>query len=211
MLYRFEESRSLLPWTFKLIILCTIVLVLEFIVPERVWVPYFALIPALLPVRPWTLVTSIFLHGGFEHYFFNMLALFFFGIYLERLLGSRRFLEVFFVGGIIGNIGYLLTAYAGLPSANPLVPALGASGAIYAIMAALAVLRPRLLVYVYGFVPIPISLAMIIWALLDVAGLFAPTGIAHGAHLAGLLAGLYYGFKVRSEWKRLERAYLYWR
>lgn len=208
--YRSPQSVSRFPWTFKLIIICTIVLVLEFLIPERVWVPNLTLIPILISSKPWALITSIFLHAGIEHYFFNMLALFFFGIYLERLVGSRLFLEIFFVGGIVGNLGYIVTAYAGLPSAGLLVPALGASGAIYSVMAALAVLRPRLLVYIYGFVPIPISVAMILWALFDIAGLFAPTGIAHGAHLAGLASGLYYGYRMKSEWRRLEGLY-YWR
>lgn len=167
-----------------------------------------AFTPALAIVKPWTFVTSVFLHAGFYHFFFNMIALFFFGLYLERLVGPRTFLEVFIIGGVIGNLGYLATAIIGLPSAGMWIPAVGASGAVYSIMATLAILRPTLIVYMYGFLPLPISVAMVLWSLFDVIGLFVPSGVASGAHIAGLLAGIYFGSKIRSSWRRLE--YRYW-
>ena len=87
-------------------------------------------------------VTSIFLHANLSHLFFNMFALFFVGIYLERMVGRRTFFTIFLTSGIIGNLGYLVTA------SNPQVPAIGASGAVYGVMGALAVIAPFLLVYV---------------------------------------------------------------
>lgn len=122
--------------------------------------------------------------------FFNMIALFFFGTYLERMLGGKSFLSLFLAAGIIGNFGYMLLAD------NPFVPALGASGAVYGIMGVLAILRPLLLVFIYG-IPLPLVVAALFYALLDFTGLFVPSGIAHGAHLSGLFAGGVVGLYLR--------------
>jgi len=154
-----------------------------------------AFFPAFAFYEPWTFITSIFLHADFLHLFFNLFALFFFGIYLERVIGNRAFATLFIISGIVGNLGYLVTA------ADPYIPAIGASGAIYGVIGTLAVIAPTLLVYIYGFIPVPMALAAVIWALIDVAGLFMPTGIAHGAHLGGMVVGLLYGAYLRLKFK----------
>lgn len=158
-----------------------------------------AFFPAFAFYEPWTFITSIFLHADFLHLFFNLFALFFFGIYLERIIGNGSFAALFILSGIVGNFGYLLTA------SNPYIPAIGASGAIYGIIGTLAVIAPSLLVYIYGFIPVPMALAAAIWALIDIAGLFVPTGVAHGAHLGGMVVGLIYGTYVRArvKWVRV--------
>jgi len=69
---------------------------------------YLGLIPAIIADRPWSIITSIFLHGGIWHILANMITLFFFGRYLCVLLGERKFFTVYFVGGILGNLLYLL-------------------------------------------------------------------------------------------------------
>lgn len=155
-----------------------------------------AFFPAYALLEPWTFITSIFLHADFVHLFFNVFALFFFGIYLERVIGNRAFAALFFVSGAVGNLGYLVT------SMNPYVPAIGASGAIYGVIGALAVISPSLLVYVYGFIPVPMALAAVMWALIDLAGLFVPSGVAHGAHLGGMVVGVLYGayLRIRARW-----------
>ncbi len=137
-------------------------------------------------------LTSIFLHADFSHLFFNMFALFFFGLYLERAIGGRAFATLFLLSGLLGNLGYMVT------SADPLIPAVGASGAIYGIVGALATLAPTMLIFIYGFIPVPMVLAAVLWALVDILGLFAPSGIAHGAHLGGMLVGAAFGIYVRA-------------
>ena len=75
--------------------------------------------------QPWVFITSCFLHGDIMHLFFNSFALLMFGPYLEREIGARNFVILFFLAGIAGNITYFLTIVMGI---IPPVPALGASG-----------------------------------------------------------------------------------
>jgi len=151
----------------------------------------FMFYPAYAFAYPWMFVTSIFLHAGIDHILVNMIVLFYFGTYLERRVGPRSFLLVFFVSGIIGNIGYMIT------SPDPFTPSLGASGAIYGVMGALAVLAPLLIVFVGFMVPVPMVLAVIGYSILDYTGLFLPDDVAHGAHLGGLVIGILLGFYLR--------------
>jgi len=154
------------------------------------WI-YLAFFPALAFEAPWMFVTSIFLHADLSHLFFNMLALFFFGISLERMIGRQAFAILFLISGIVGNLGYMITA------TNPYIPAIGASGSIYGVIGALATLAPFVLVYVYGMVPVPMIVAAFIWGLLDFTGLFTPSGIAHGSHLGGMFIGVFFGLYHR--------------
>lgn len=174
-------------WTFVLIAVCVVAFLFQQV--TGLWV-YFALVPGVALHYPWMFVTSIFLHASFSHLFFNMLALFFFGIYLEPMIGRRRFVALFFASGIIGNIGYMFTA----PS--PYTPAIGASGAIYGVVGALAALVPLAIVFV-GFIPMPMILAAAGWAFLAFIGLFEPSTIAVGAHLGGMGVGAAYGVYLR--------------
>ncbi len=175
---------------FTFIFILVILIFFIYQLASDTWI-YLAFFPAFAFYEPWTFITSIFLHADFLHLFFNLFALFFFGIYLERIIGNGSFATLFIVSGIVGNVGYLLT------SSNPYIPAIGASGAIYGIIGTLAVIAPSLLVYIYGFIPVPMALAAVIWALIDIAGLFMPTGVAHGAHLGGMVVGLIYGAYLR--------------
>jgi uncharacterized protein len=154
----------------------------------------FALVPALALSKPWTLVTSIFLHGGIIHIFFNMFGLLMFGPMLESKIGKNNFLIVYFASGLIGNIGYILTAGFGGS------PVLGASGAIYGILGALAILQPNLMVLV-GFIPMPIYMASIFWIFMEFsAGITgAQPGIANFAHLFGLIGGLGIGRQLKKD------------
>ncbi len=151
----------------------------------------FSFVPLLAFDMPWMFVTSIFLHADLSHLFFNMISLLIFGMYLERMVGRRLFLILFFVAGIIGNVGYILT------SSNALIPAIGASGAIYGVMGTLAVLAPFLLIFIYGIIPLPMIIAAGAFAVLDIMGLLVPSGIAHGAHLAGMVVGIGAGLYLR--------------
>ena len=143
--------------------------------------------PASFPNEPWTIITNIFVHASFWHIFANMLTLFFFGSYLLRLVGETKFLIVYFVGGIIGNVMFILLG-------PPFVTAVGASGAVFALGGALAVMRPKLKVIIFP-IPIPLDLWIaVIGGFLVIS--FLPY-IAWQAHLGGLVAGLIAGYLFR--------------
>lgn len=180
-------------WTFIFIALCTAVFFID--VLFNIW-PAFAFTPKFSLQMPWTFITSIFFHSGIDHLFFNMFALFMFGIYLEPRVTTKQFLMLFFFAGFLGNMAYLAVSPYGA------IPAVGASGAIYGVMAMLAVLYPGLVVYV-GFAPMPIIFAAALWVILEVTGLFVPSNISHEAHLAGLLAGALFALYVRKQRKKL--------
>ena len=152
--------------------------------------------PAFFTEEPWTIVTSMFLHNDFFHLVFNMLALYFFGTYLSQLVGEGKFLVTYFLGGLLGGAFYILYGlYA--PGADPYVSVIGASGAIFALGGALAVLRPNAKVIVFP-IPAPVSLwvAVIgIFFVLNFLSLWLP--IAWQAHLGGLVLGLIAGFVFR--------------
>lgn len=179
--------------TLWLIAICVLVFIFQQIFPSIT--DYFSFTPAFAYSRPWTFITAIFLHAGTTHILFNMIALFFFGTYLEQRISKRSFIIIFFAAGIIGNIGYAISA----PGAN--IPGLGASGAIYGIMGTLTILTPRTVVYLSG-IPMPMFVAAIFWFLIEFFGLFAPSDIAHGAHLGGLFVGIIIGIYFRNKMRK---------
>jgi len=174
--------------TIFLIFLMVIIFVFE-IVDETI-VDNYAFVPAYAFQKPITFITSIFLHADINHIFFNMFALFMFGITLESRIGHSKFLLIFLLSGIMGNIGYMMTAF------DSTIPGLGASGAIYGIMGTTAILMPFAIVYI-GMVPLPMIVAAFFWAITEFAGIFVPSNIAHGAHLLGLFFGIVYGIYLR--------------
>ncbi len=153
---------------------------------------FFGLQPYRFPDWPWTIVTSLFIHGGLWHVIANMVTLLFFGTYLLRLVGGGRFLLVYFGGGILGSILFILLA-------PPLSIAVGASGAVFALGGALAVMRPKLKVLVFPL-PFPLPLwAAVIGGFL-ILSLFPH--IAWQAHLGGLVLGLISGYFFRERERR---------
>ncbi len=181
-------------YSLTILIIAIVSFVLEYIIPG--YYSALALSPLRIISQPWTLITHIFLHSGFTHLFFNMLFLFFFGPELERRIGGKRFLAVFFISGIIAGLGYSLWSIFVLQSN---APAVGASGAIMGIFACLVVLAPHIQVYLY-FIPMKITHALIFFILLDlilgvVIGNSDP--IAHSAHLSGVIAGLIIGRHIK--------------
>lgn len=158
----------------------------------------FALQARTVHLKPWTIFTSLFVHADFSHLLFNMISLFFFGIYLERLLGEKNFLRVYFMGGIFASLAYVFTSLVfGIP--NPRVFAVGASGAIFSVMGTLVVLRPKLTILYSFLFPMPLYVWVLLYIFIAVPAMFAPGSIAHNAHLGGLLAGYFFGryFKSR--------------
>jgi len=147
--------------------------------------------PISFLARPWTIVTNLFIHSGVWHIFANMITLYFFGSFLSRLIGIPRFLLVYFAGGILGNIVFIL-----LPP-SPFSIAIGASGAVFALGGALAVMMPRLRVFVFP-IPAPIPLWIAVIGGFIILSIFSPLlGIAWQAHLGGLVLGLVVGYIFR--------------
>jgi membrane associated rhomboid family serine protease len=162
---------------------------------------FVALQPSKIIEMPWTLITSMFMHANPLHLFMNMFSLLFLGGFLERIIGKRRFLTLYFLSGLLGSIFYILAFY--LTGANDL-PAVGASGAIFGLGGMLAVITPRMPVYIM-FIPV----AMPMWfgvtlslALLWLLSFLANLPIGNTAHLGGLAAGLFYAFYLRRKHRR---------
>lgn len=183
-----------LNWTSTFIVTCVVGFIFQNI--TSLWI-YLAFYPRVAFRAPWMFITSIFLHADLSHLFFNIVALLFFGTSLERLIGRRVFPILFLSSGVIGNIGYLITD----PASR--IPAIGASGAIYGVIGALATLQPFALVFIYGFLPLPLIVAAALWVLLDLVGLFAPSEVAHGAHLGGMVVGVLFGVYYRILFSRV--------
>jgi len=157
----------------------------------RGWIElYFGLVPILVWKKYflWQLVTYMFLHGGFFHILFNLLAFWMFGGELENYWGSKKFLFYFLFCGIgAGICTVVVTPYQ-------FIPVIGASGAIYGILLAFGWLFPNRLIYVYFLFPIPAKYFVIIFGLIEffssIGG--AGGGVSHLTHLGGLLFGLLY-------------------
>ncbi len=146
---------------------------------------YLALTPRLVVERlfVWQLVTYVFLHGGFWHLFFNLIVLYFFGNMVESVWGPNRFLRYYLICGVGGGLLHMLVQY------NASV--IGASGAIFGVYVATAMLFPDALVYVYFVVPVKVKYFVIGLAVLQIAnGISGPSGIAYFAHLGGIITGL---------------------
>ncbi|MFC2001696.1 rhomboid family intramembrane serine protease [Chloroflexota bacterium] len=139
--------------------------------------------PAGFLSHPWTILTNMFVHAGFGHFFGNMITLFFFGRALAMLVGDNKFLLVYFIGGILGNILYLLLG-------APMSIAVGASGAVYAVAGALVVLMPNSRVHVYFIFPMRLWVVVLVFFVL---WSFIP-GVAWQAHFGGLIFGLAAGY-----------------
>ncbi len=160
--------------------------------------------PAVAIAQPYRFITSVFLHGSITHLFYNMFALAMFGPLLETKLGASKFMQLFIAGGIIGSVLYYLFVIIGI---SPPIPALGASGAIYAILGALSMITPNLVIY-FWFFPMRIRNAAILWIALEFLGAFNPnSGIASAAHLGGLIFGIAYGWFINKQHSDLEYYY----
>lgn len=147
---------------------------------------------ASLSSQPWTILTNLFMHANLGHIIANMLTLYFFGSHLLSLVGQRKFLITYFVGGIAGSLFYIRLG-------DPFIPAVGASGAVFAIGGALTMLRPKLSVLVFP-IPAPIPLwAAVIGGFVILS--FFPS-VAWQAHLGGLIVGLIAGYFFRRKERR---------
>lgn len=155
---------------------------------------YFALWPFGENFWPWQLVTYMFMHGGLGHLFFNMLALWMFGMELENNWGSKRFLIYYLVCGIGAGITNLLVA----PMLGQAAPTVGASGAVFGVLIAFGMLFPDRPIYVYFLLPVKAKYFIAVYIGLELFYGVTGTsdGIAHVAHLGGAAVGAVYTLAI---------------
>jgi membrane associated rhomboid family serine protease len=155
--------------------------------------------------EPWQLVTYAFLHGSFTHIALNMLALLIFGPEVERTLGTRHFLVLYFAAVISAALVQL--AVVTMAGDNGIYPTVGASGGIFGVLLAFGMLFPhRIVVLLFPPIPLPAWLLVTLYGLLELTSgvLGTEAGVAHFAHLGGML-GAYLELKLWSRHARLER------
>jgi len=163
----------------------------------------------------WQPLTYMFLHGGIFHILFNMLALWMFGVELERMWGSRYFTKFYFVSGAGAALTTLVVSF--LPAFGGEVYdalTIGASGAVYGVLLAYALYFPHRPIYMYFVFPIPAKyFVMIIGAISLLASMGGPGGgVAHTTHLGGLVAAYLYlkGGRIHLM-SEIKYRYLKWR
>ena len=181
--------------TKALMLVCTAVFCLQLFVPYLdAW---FALWPlASGRFMPWQMVSYALLHGGMTHLFFNMLGLWMFGSELERLWGQRRYLQFLLAGILAAAVAQLIITWL----AGSRYPTVGASGGLFALLLAFGMLFPNRVIMPL-FPPIPMkarTFVMVFGALELGLGLMGSTGVAHFAHLGGMVGG----FLMIRYWRR---------
>ena len=173
--------------TIIIIILANICLFLIQILLPRTMIYHFALVPSLIRSKLyiWQFVSYMFLHGSFLHLFFNMFVLFIFGQDLIRLWGSKKFLSYYFFTGIgAGICSFLMTN----------IPTIGASGAMYGLLLAYGILFPNKILLIYLIIPMKAKYLVILFGIIELIASITSRadGIAHIAHLGGMLFGAFY-------------------
>ncbi len=150
---------------------------------------WFALNPLGYNFQIWQLITYQFMHGSFMHILFNMFALWMFGIEIENMWGSQKFLIFYLLCGVAAGVSQLVFP----PLFNEqLAPTIGASGAIFGVLIAFAMVFPNRLIFLYFFIPIKAKYLIIGYILLELYAVPQGGSVAHLAHLGGALAGFIY-------------------
>jgi membrane associated rhomboid family serine protease len=171
------------PWVRRLLVANIIVFFLQQTVAGVT--NALAFVPSYTFVRPWTLVTYMFVHANLTHILFNMLALYFFGPRVEERLGETRFITLYAISGISGAVLSLFFSNAAI---------VGASGAVFGVMLAFARFWPTVQIYIMGILPIEARAAVILMAAISLWSGFrgSRTGVADFAHLGGFVGGWLY-------------------
>ena len=181
------------PATTALIIANVAVFLLQGLVPQLV-VP-FALWPLSASLAgtgatfaPWQLVTYSFLHGGLLHLAFNMFAVYMFGSAVEQVLGTRRYVTLYFVSVLFAAITQLIVAML----SGAIYPTIGASGGVFGLLLAYAIYFPHnRVMLLFPPIPMPARVFVVLYAVLElflgVTG--SQEGVAHFAHLGGMIGG----------------------
>ena len=145
--------------------------------------------PGAVLSAPWTLLTYGFLHAGVTHLLFNMFALWMFGSDLERVWGAARLALGYFGGVAIGGLAQVLVVVV---FGSPDVPVIGASAGVFAMLAGYAIVFPnRIVMLLIPPIPLPARVFVLLYGALElVLGVTGTaTGVAHFAHLGGMVGG----------------------
>lgn len=203
-----------IPVVTRNIVLINVIFFIATLVNEEFMMRTFALFSPLSPLfRPWQLVTHMFMHGGFWHIFLNMYTLLMFGTVLERHIGAKKFLVFYFVTGLGAALLHTGVEWArlissALPVAQPYlnIPCVGASGAIYGVLIGYGLLFPEaVLMLLFPPIPLKAKWLVVIFVVTELlTGIFGTTdGIAHFAHLGGML----FGWLLLRYWRKSGRLY----
>ena len=178
---------SLPPVTKALILICVGIFCAQLLLP-----PMFESLLALWPLGsgrffPWQVVTYSFLHGAPAHLFFNMLALWMFGAEIERLWGAKRYMQFLLASALSAAMVQLLWTFV----AGSNAPTVGASGATFGLLLAFGMLFPnRTIMPLFPPIPMKAKVFVAIFGALElILGVTGGSGIAHFAHLGGMLGG----------------------
>lgn len=160
----------------------------QLMLPKLINPTIFGLVPQAVvgSFSIWQLVTYMFLHGDFWHIFFNMFVLWMFGTRLEGTWGTQEFLKYYFLTGVAAGVANVFWNF-GSP-----IPTIGASGAIYGLLAAFALFYPEEPIYLYFLFPIKAKYFALILGVIEFLSAYGQDGIAHVAHLGGMVAGFFY-------------------
>ena len=174
-----------------ILLICIMVFFLKEInIPSGFVDNYLVLYYSHLVERPWTILTHMFVHSGFNHLFFNMLFLVFFGMELERRVGGSKFLQIYILSGIVAALAQMMVAGGSL---------VGASGALFGALGCLAIIAPEIRVLLFFVIPMSIRWAVVVFALIDFTFMNSADNIAHMAHIAGVFVGLAFGQMMKSQ------------
>jgi membrane associated rhomboid family serine protease len=189
-----------MPQVTQTLILANVLVFLVQMVAGDVIVTQFALWPIGPQFAPWQLVSYAFLHGSFAHILFNMFGLYMFGADLERVWGPRRFLVYYTVAVLSAAIAQLVVSAL----SGSYVPTIGASGGVFGLLLAFAIYFPRRMVMlILPPIPMPAWLFATLYGVVEL--LFGLTGsaggVAHFAHLGGMLGGYLLILIWRSRWR----------
>jgi membrane associated rhomboid family serine protease len=181
----FGFGAGLTPWVQRLIIANIAVWLLQVVWPPlTLWLQF---VPGAVLYRPWTLITYMFAHdpNGIGHLLFNMIGLFFFGPPLEARWGSREFMKYYLLCGLGGAALSFLFVHSAI---------IGASAAIYGVMLGFAMNWPDAPIYIWGIFPVPAKYLVGVFFLISLYSGFAgrADGVAHLAHVGGVVAGFIY-------------------
>jgi membrane associated rhomboid family serine protease len=148
----------------------------------------FALWPIGAGFWPWQVGTYAFLHGSFNHLFFNMLGLWMFGGELEHVWGQKRFLQFYAASVVAAALTQLLVNFL-LGSASPTI---GASGGLFGLLLAFAMIFPNRIILLFFVIPMKAKYLVALYGILELyqGAYVLNSGVAHFAHLGGMLGGL---------------------
>jgi len=163
----------------------------------------------------WELATYMFVHAGVSHIFFNMLMLYFVGVELERVWGTRYFAKFYAVAGMGAGLTQVILGILPFSFANQFYypSTVGASGAIYGLLLAYALYFPTRMFLVFFVFPVQARyFVMILGGMALLFSLGGGSGVAHTAHLGGLATGYFYlkGRRVNII-SEIQYRYLKWR